>query len=367
MSKVALRRCEDYDFDKVYKAVKSSVDLLGGMERFVKPGMKVLLKPNLLTAALPDEAVTTHPEVVRAVGRLVREAGGTVRIGDAPGGYGKNIDEILDKSGLRRIAEEEWFELVKFNTASFKDGIPITKHVLEADLMISIPKIKTHCITVMTGAIKNMFGTVTGLHKAECHSKAPREGDLARILVKVYSMTKPGLTVVDGIVGMEGDGPSAGKPRALNVVMAGIDAVAIDACMAKIIGLNPLDVVVTNMACEAGLGVADMSKIEVLGDRLDSFIVKDFKLPRTMPLRILPRPILKWFLGLMSFKPDIDYDICVKCGLCKAACPVNCISIRETFCSIDYSACVRCLCCHEVCPHKAISIKRNLLTKMIWG
>ena len=367
MSKVALARCEDYNIDNVYNAVKSSIDLLGGMEKFVSPGMKVLLKPNLLTTALPDEAVTTHPEVIRAVGRLVRMSGGTVRIGDAPGGYGKNIDEIFDMSGLRRIAAEERFELVRFNTASFADGIPIAKDVLDADIMISIPKIKTHCVTVMTGAIKNTFGTVTGLHKAECHSKAPKEEDLAKILVKVHSMTKPGLTVVDGIVGMEGDGPSGGTPRGVNVVMAGVDSVAIDACIARIMGLNPLDVVVTKMACEAGLGVADLSKIEVLGESLDSFVIKDFKLPQTMPLKILPRPILKWLLGLVSFKPYINQGICVRCGLCKAACPVKCMTIGEKACGIDYASCVRCLCCHEICPHKAISIKRNILTKLVWG
>ncbi|MCX5678376.1 MAG: DUF362 domain-containing protein [Candidatus Omnitrophica bacterium] len=367
MPKVALARCEDYDLDNVYNAVKKSIDLLGGIEKFVRPGMNVLLKPNLLTAKAPEDAVITHPEVVRAVGRLVQKAGGVVWVGDAPGGYGKNIDEIFEKSGLRHIASEEDFELVKFTTANFVDGIPIAKQVFDADFMISIPKLKTHCVTVMTAAIKNTFGTVTGLYKAECHSRAPRERELAEILVKVHSISKPGLTVIDGIVGMEGDGPSGGSPKAMSVVMAGEDAVAIDSCIAKMIGLNPLDIEVTKKAYEAGLGEADLSKIEIAGDSLEGFIVKNFKLPQTMPLNIIPRPILKWLLSMVGFKPVIDEGVCVRCGLCKTACPTDCINIEEHACGIDYKKCVRCLCCHEVCPYKAISIKRNLLTKLIWG
>jgi len=367
MSKVSLVRCADYDLDHVCDAVGKAIDLLGGIEKFVRPGMKVLLKPNLLTARAPEDAVTTHPEVVRAVGRLVQKAGGTVWVGDSPGGYGKNIDEIFEKSGLRHIAGVEDFELVKFSTANFIDGIPIARQVLDADLVISIPKLKTHCVTVMTGAIKNTFGTVTGLYKAECHSRSPREDDLAKILVKVHSITKPGLTVVDGIVGMEGDGPGGGSPRAVNVIMAGADAVAIDSCIAKIMGLDPLSVSVTKRAYEAGLGEADLSKIEMLGDGLDNFIVRGFKLPQTMSLKMIPRPILRWALGLVGFKPFIDENICARCDLCKTACPADCITIGKDNCGIDYKRCVRCLCCHEVCPYKAISIRRNLLTRLVWG
>lgn len=366
MAKVSLVRCADYDLDNVYNAVKRSIDLLGGIEKFVKPGMKVLLKPNLLSGRPPEDAVCTHPEVIRALGRLVRRAGGHVWVGDAPGGYGKNIDEIFDISGLRHIANEEDFELVKFTTAEFVDGIPIAKQALEADLIISVPKLKTHCVTVLTGALKNTFGTVTGLYKAECHSRSPKAEDLAKILVKVHSITRPGLTVVDGIIGMEGDGPSAGSPRAINLVIAGEDSVAIDSCVAKIVGLKPLDIVVTKLAYEKGLGEADLGKIEIAGDSLESFAVKEFKLPHTIFLKAIPGPILKWLLGLVRFRPSIDENICVRCKLCKTACPVDCIMIEEHACGIDYKKCIKCLCCHEVCPHKAISIKRSLLAKLVW-
>ena len=229
MAKVSVARCDDYNPKRVFNAVKKAVDLSGGMESFVKPGMRVLLKPNLLSARVPEDAVDTHPEVVRSVVRLVRQAGGRVRIGDSPGGYGKNIDLIFEKSGMKKMAHEEGVELVKFTSSRFVDGIPISRQVLDSDRVISIPKLKTHSITVLTAAVKNTYGCVTGLYKAECHSRFPREEEFAKVIAKVHSITKPALSIVDGIVGMEGDGPAAGRAKKLGVILAGPDdAVAVD-------------------------------------------------------------------------------------------------------------------------------------------
>ncbi len=367
MTKVAVSRCLYYDTDKVFEAVKRSVDLIGGIEAFVSPGMKVLLKPNLLSARLPEDAVDTHPEVVRAVARLVKRAGAVPFIGDSPGGYGNNIGEIFEKSGMKRIADEEGIGLVTFTASKFIDGIPIARQIFDSDRVISIPKFKTHAITILTAAIKNMFGSVVGLYKAECHSRSPKEEDFSKIMAKVYSITKPHLTVLDGIIAMEGDGPSSGATRKTNLVMAGEDAVAIDSCLAKIMGLAPLDILVTKEAYLAKLGEADLSKIEVLGDSLDNFVIKDFKLPQTTPLKYLPKSVISSIASLIRFKPHIDNEACRRCNLCKLTCPVHCIEIEKSYCSIDYKKCVRCLCCHEVCPYRAISIKRNILTKMIWG
>jgi len=367
MTKVSIIRCSDYRAEAVFAAIKKAVDLLGGIGAFIKPGMKVLLKPNLLSPHPPEDVVTTNPEIVRAIARLVKSAGGIVSLGDAPGGYGYNIDEILEVSGIKRVADEEGIEIQKFATSRFMDGIPISRHVLDADLVISIPKLKTHSITVITAAIKNMFGAVVGLYKAECHSRAPREEDFSEIMAKVYSLARPGLTILDGIMAMEGDGPSAGTARKMNIIAAGADAVAIDACIAKIIGLEPLDILVTKKAYEMGLGEADLAKIEILGDNIDDFVTKDFKLPQTTPLKILPKSVVNTVALLIKFKPYIDDLLCKRCNLCRVTCPVNCITIDKEYCGIDYKKCVRCLCCHEVCPYRAIYIKRNILTKMVWG
>jgi uncharacterized protein (DUF362 family) len=305
--------------------------------------------------------------VARAVIRLVKGAGGVPIIGDSPGGFGKNIDEIFKKSGMEKMAAEEGAKLEAFTASKLVNGIPIARQIFDYDRVISIPKFKTHSITVLTAGVKNMFGSVVGLYKAECHSRAPKEEEFSKIMAKVYAIAKPHLNVVDGIMAMEGDGPSSGTARKMNLVAAGEDAVAIDSCLAKIIGIAPLDVLVTKEAYEAKLGEADLSKIEVLGDALGTFIAKDFKLPQTTPLKYLPKSVINSVASLIRFRPYIDEVICKRCNLCKITCPVNCIEIEKERCSIDYKKCIRCLCCHEVCPYKVISIKRNILTRMVWG
>ncbi|MFA6142869.1 MAG: DUF362 domain-containing protein [Candidatus Omnitrophota bacterium] len=367
MAKVSIVRCDDYEPGRVFDAVSRAVDLVGGIDVFVKPGMRVLLKPNLLSARTPEEAVDTHPEVVRAIVRLVKNAKGVPVIGDSPGGYYKNIDEVFEKSGMKKMASEEGVDLVRFTMSRSVDGIPISRYVFDCDCIISIPKFKTHCITILTAAIKNMYGTVAGLAKAECHSKAPKEEDFAKIVAKVYSISKPHLSIVDAITAMEGDGPSGGKPKNMHMVMAGSDGIAIDSCLAKIVGLEPLDIFVTKEAHILGLGESDLSKIEIVGDDVNSFIKGDFKLPQTTPLKYIPKSLAHGVASIIRFKPFIDTNVCTRCNLCKVTCPVNCIEIEENYCRVDYKRCIRCLCCHEVCPYKAISIKRNILTKLIWG
>ncbi|MCX5680539.1 MAG: DUF362 domain-containing protein [Candidatus Omnitrophica bacterium] len=329
--------------------------------------MKVLLKPNLLSARLPEDGVDTHPEVVRAVIRLVKAAGGEVKIGDSPGGYHKDVFEVFEKSGMKKIAEDEGAELVRFTSSKFVEGFPIARQIFDCDAMISIPKLKTHIVTVITAAIKNTYGTVTGLYKAECHSKAPREEDFARIVAKIHSISRPHLNILDAIVAMEGDGPSSGILRNMGIVMASTDAVAMDSCIAKLIGLEPLDVLVTKEAYAMGLGEADLSKIEITGDDIKTFDVSNFKLPQTLPIKYIPRGIANSIASLVKFRPAIDRSVCRRCNLCKVTCPVSAIGSDDKGYYIDYAKCVGCMCCHEVCPYRAIGVKRNILTKMVWG
>jgi uncharacterized protein (DUF362 family)/Pyruvate/2-oxoacid:ferredoxin oxidoreductase delta subunit len=367
MTKVSIIHCETYDREKVMDAVRRSVDLIGGMGSLVKPGMKVLVKPNLLSARPPDDCVDTHPEVARAVVRLVKEAGGTPLVGDSPGGFGKNIDEVYKISGMKDMAREEGVDMVKFTSAKHVDGIPIARYIFDCDLVISVPKFKTHCITVFTAAIKNMYGAVVGLYKAERHSTAPREEDFAKVVAKVFSIAKPHLTIVDSIMAMEGDGPSSGEARKLGLVMASQDAVALDSVLAEMIGLKPLEVAVIKESHALGLGEVDLLKIETVGDDMSLLRPKDFKLPQTMPMRLIPGVFANSIAPLIKFKPYIDSAICARCNLCKITCPVNCIEIEKSYTRIDYKKCVRCLCCHEVCPYRAIRIKRNILTRLVWG
>jgi uncharacterized protein (DUF362 family)/NAD-dependent dihydropyrimidine dehydrogenase PreA subunit len=265
------------------------------------------------------------------------------------------------------MVQEEGIDLIRFNSSRNIDGYPVSRHVLEADFVISIPKLKTHGITTLTGGVKNMFGAVTGLFKAGCHSRAPKEEDFAPILAKIYSIVRPGFTVLDAVVSMEGDGPASGDLRRTNFIMASRDAVAMDAVLAKMVGLEPFDMAVTKVCHENGLGVADLSRIEVVGDDIDSFGMADFKLPQTKILKMLPRAVVNSAASFIRFKPVIDREACRRCNLCKVSCPVSAIKIEEELYEIDYDKCVRCLCCQEICPYRAICIKRNLLAKLVWG
>ena len=180
-------------------------------------------------------------------------------------------------------------------------------------------------------------------------------------------MARPHLVVLDGIIAMEGDGPSGGKPRSMNMILSGKDAVAIDSCVADIIGLNPVDIPVIREAALLGLGEVDMAKIEILGDDINSFMVKDFLLPQTTPLELIPKGIAKGIASFIKFKLIINPDTCRKCMLCKVSCPAGAILFDGNILKVDHNKCVRCMCCHEVCPYKAIHIKRNFLTKLVWG
>lgn len=364
--RVAIVKCENYEPGNVSSAVRRAVDSLGGMQSFVKPGSRVLLKPNLLSARLPEEGVDTHPEVVRAAARLVKEVGGKIWVGDSPGGYGKNIDEVFERSGMKKMTDEESLELVKFTSSRNIEGLPVSRYVLDADTVISMPKLKTHGITTITAGIKNMFGSLTGMFKAGCHSRAPAEEDFAAILAKTYSITRPDLTIMDAVVSMEGDGPASGSLRKTSFIIASTDAVAVDSVIAKLIGLEPLDVAVTRVCYEQGLGEADLSKIEIVGDDIDAFIFSDFKLPQTKIFKIVPKAVMNTAASFIKFKPVIDEETCKRCNLCKLSCPVDAITIETDRCRIDYKKCVKCLCCHEVCPYRSIYIKRNFLAKLVW-
>jgi len=366
-AKVAVVKCESYEPGTVMAAVRRAVDLVGGMAGFVKPGSKVVLKPNLLSARFPEEGVDTHPEVVRAVARLAKEAGGVVSAGDSPGGYEKDFDEVFEKSGMKKVAAEEGIELVKFSASRNIDGFPVSRHVLDADVVISIPKLKTHGITTLTAGVKNMYGVLTGLFKAHCHVKSPKEAEFAHVLAKVYSLAKPHLTVVDAVTSMEGDGPSSGDLRNTRFIAASADAVAVDAVLAKIVGVHPLDLAVTRVCYEQKLGEADLALIEIAGDGIDEVIVSDFKLPQTKIMKMLPNAVVRGVASLIKFRPVIDEAACKRCNLCKLTCPAGAITIEPDGCEIDYRKCVRCLCCQEVCPYRAIRIKRNILAKMVLG
>jgi len=361
---LVLTRCCSYNPEEVHSSVAGAIELLGGMGEFVAKGEKVLIKPNLISARLPEEGVTTHPEVVRAVIKLVKEYTSDISLGDSPGGIGKNTDEVYERSGMKRVAMEEGISLVKFDRARIIKGMPVALAVLEAERVISVPKFKTHANTILTCAIKNMFGIISGLYKANMHAVAPKAEDFAKKIVDVFSMRAPDLTVLDAVVAMEGNGPATGDLRKMGLIAAGSDAVSIDAVMAKIVGLDPFNVPIIKEAHDRGLGTAEMSDMDIIGLNLKDAVQADFKLPKAYGVyKKIPQPVLKAIISLIKFFPVINKKICKKCDMCHEICLAGAVDIAEY--KIDRSKCILCLCCQEICPYKAIYIKRSVLAKIM--
>lgn len=365
--KISIVRCSSYESPEVYNSVDRAVNLLGGISKFVGNRERVLIKPNILSARKPDEAVCTHPEVLRAVIKIVKRTGASVSVGDSPGGFLKNVEEVYDVSGVTKVAKEEKVDLVKFTFSRTIDGLPISTRVLDADKVISIPKFKTHEITGITGGVKNMYGAIVGLHKTKIHSEAPREEELAKIVAKVYGITKPTLTIIDGVVSMEGEGPSQGDPRRTNFIIAGQDCVAIDSLLAVLINTKPNDYAVIRECKKKGYGESNLNDVEIAGDKYSEFIIKNFKHAKGRKLlKLLPGVLANLFASQLKFWPEIEDSLCRKCNMCKSSCPVSAIDIKNGKYAIDRYKCISCMCCRELCPYKAIGIKKNWLSKMLW-
>jgi uncharacterized protein (DUF362 family)/ferredoxin-like protein FixX len=369
-SKVSIVKCDSYDPGPVFQSVKQAVDLLGGISGIVKPGSKVLVKPNLLMAKGPEFGVDTHPEVVRAVIKLLKQINCKIFVGDGPSVWGKyiaNVEGVYELSGIKEVCESEGVNLVKFDKRRWRGKFPLTTWLDDVEFVVSLPKFKTHGLTLLTGAIKNLFGLVSGTYKTELHKNYFNKADFAKIVVDVFEAVKPGLTIVDGIIAMEGDGPgTGGKLRSSNVILAGNDCVSLDSVMALIMGLKPLDVLTTKEASERNLGIADINNISIMGERLENITGKPFILPAASPVsKNLPASVIKLASKLIKYYPCVELDNCLKCSACIRACPNKAVSMKNERIKFDYKKCIACFCCQEVCPASAIKTKKSLFAKMI--
>jgi len=368
-SKISIIRCLDYEPSLVQEAVRKSIDLIGGISSYIKPKAKVLVKPNLLMAIQPEFGVTTHPEVVRAVVKLLKEIDCRIVIGDGPNVWGKqiqNIDRVYDLTGMKRISREEGVTLVELDKRRWRGKFPLSALLDECECLVNVPKFKTHDLTTLTGAIKNLFGLVSGTYKTELHKNYFEQKDFSRILVDIYQEVKPDLTIVDGILAMEGDGPAtSGKLRKQNLVLAGSDCVALDAVLALIMGIKPFDVMTTREAASRGLGKADIDSISIFGEKLDELGAEPFLLPATSIKRNIPKPIVQIAKQMIKYYPCVERDNCIACAACVQACPAKAVSIKKKKIAFDYSKCISCFCCQEACPASAIKVKKSLFAKMI--
>lgn len=363
MTKVAIVKCRDYEKARVEQAVNAAFDLLGGLSAFIKKGEKVLIKPNMLSARLPEDGVCTHLEVIRAVIKSVRACGAVPFIGDNPGGS-ISPGNAYEGSGLTFLAKEEGVELKEVKDIKVVNGIPIASYFFECDKIINLPKMKTHSLMGLTGAVKNMYGVVAGLHKSELHKRFPSPEEFAKVLVDTFEITKPSLVLMDGIVAMDREGPAAGRLKYPGLILAGEDSVAIDSVFAELIGMKPLDILTTKESYKRKLGEADPGNIEILGEGIKDSLVEDFEVPGTPGLITILGPYAKFVAKFIKFGPHIKEKLCKKCMICRDTCPVSAITINQEDSSIDLKKCIRCMCCHEVCPYKAIELKRNMLARV---
>lgn len=363
MAKVAVVKCETYNPEEVFNAVKKAVEGIG-LE--LPKGGKVLIKPNVLSGKPPESGITTHPAVLEAVCRLVQ--GCEITVGDSSGTGAITTNgsmKALEASGLKAVGEK-YGKVISFDkegvaTVQNPEGkilkeINIAKPVAEAEYIINLPKMKTHVFTKYTGAIKNLYGCVPGGRKQIYHLNGGNEEGFCKLLVDLYEVIKPKLTIMDAVVGLEGNGPgAAGTPKKAGLILASENAAALDIVAAEIMGFEPMEIFTNKDAVERG--IAGKDKIEVIGE-VPHFDFKKPKLAEISPLGIFTKLYQKMTLA----KPVLEEEKCVKCGICSKACPVKAITLNP-YPDFDYNKCIRCYCCHENCPENAIELKQPRFAK----
>lgn len=372
MTKVSIVKCENYDPQKVKHVINKSLELIGGIENIIKPDDKVLLKVNVIVGFPPERAATTHPSIVRSMVEIVKEAGGIPWVGDSSGAYGYTA-QSLELSGIKKAAEEAGGKLVNFESTGMYDiqvngkiltSAKIAKPVIDCDVLVSLPKLKTHMMTKYTGAVKNFYGVIPGTGKAAIHRLAATEESFSNAVIDLYSVLKPKLAIMDGIVGMEGEGAINGTPIESKVIISSTDCVALDAVSSEIMGFSHKDIMTTCIAHDRGLGTGELGQIEILGEKIDN-VKMNFKKSNHIYYK------LPGFLGKFMFKNvenmskvEISKDECKKCKICINSCPASAITLEPSP-FIDQKKCIKCYCCHELCRNSAVKLKTSFLGKQL--
>ena len=353
-------RCPDYG-DAPVAALERLLAESGLLAADAVRGKRVLVKPNLLTDRTPDEAVTTHPDVLRAVVRHLKAAGADVSVGDSPASTA-NLPSVLAKSGLGAVCEEEGVPFVPFERAGVQNfteegfSFPLAKPVVETDLIVNLPKVKSHSLTKLTASVKNLYGAVPGYSKTTLHQRYPKPSVFGRLLKAIWKVLPPSVSIADGIVGMEGQGPANGRPIRLGFLAASADPFALDGALCRVLHINPDSVPYLK-------GVASARAPEVHGDAID---VPSFATPLGAHLLAL---VPSWFARLAAkllwVRPTFDPARCVACGQCVRACPAQALAIEgRAVPLLNKKTCIGCACCHEVCPKGAIRMRPSFILRI---
>ncbi|MDA3788324.1 MAG: DUF362 domain-containing protein [Desulfobacula sp.] len=344
-------------YETCRKAVEKSFELFP----IEITGKKVVIKPNVLRLSEAREHVVTHPAVLKAVVEKVESLSPEqIIVGDNPGmfNYGDN-ENSFEKTGLMEAAKGYYRNLgnspvpVVFNP-EFIPKVGVSKEILEADVVISLPKFKTHGLTVMTGAIKNSYGFLPGAQKANLHRIAGTPERFHEVIVEVFRLRVPDLFIMDAVVGMEGNGPASPDLREIGLVLASDNAVALDGTVARMMGLDPGALKFLRKARDMGLGKFDADQVRIDGELK---VIPGFKLPPLGGEAIAGNTQIQEFMeARLKVRPKADPERCTACGACVDQCPVSALSMTDTVPVVDETLCITCFCCQEICPEKAISL-----------
>jgi uncharacterized protein (DUF362 family)/NAD-dependent dihydropyrimidine dehydrogenase PreA subunit len=371
--RVAVMKCESYA--QVQSALSHGLDLLGGLSEFCEPNQRILLKPNLLLGDKPEKGTATHPEFFKAVSKILKSGGAKLSYGDSPGVGSPEM--AVRTSGLGDVADSLGMTLADFihtHEVVNPDGNLIKQFWLAEGLsgmdgIINLPKIKTHGLMRLTGAVKNLFGCLPGVQKATFHARLKDEFLFAEMLVDLAELISPRLHIMDGVLGMEGNGPRNGRMRPIGLVMLSTNPHALDHCVARIMNLDPSLVSTLQVAQERGLYQPE--DIEILGEALAPFVIEDYDVNRSKASTTGQQKFyMDLFRDWVTPKPVIDPQACTMCGRCVSVCPaspkaVRFLNGRQQAPQYEYKHCIRCYCCQETCPDEAINIRTPLLGRLL--
>jgi uncharacterized protein (DUF362 family)/Pyruvate/2-oxoacid:ferredoxin oxidoreductase delta subunit len=355
MSKVLIRPA-------AYENIRQAVDRAFELFPCSLTGKKVMIKPNVLRSSTAQESIVTNPALLRAVVEKVETmAPASIVVGDNPGlvSYGAN-EESFTRTGLMEASKGHYQNIgndsrkVAFN-AAYLPTVSVSQAILDADFVISLPKFKTHGLTVLTGAIKNSYGILPGAQKAMLHKAAGSPERFHEVVVEVFRLRVPDLFIVDAVIGMEGNGPASPDLRNIGLVLASDNAVALDSVIATMMGVEPGRLRFLRKAKELGLGDYELNSIEVVGELKP---LPDFKLPPLGGDAILKNETMQNLIHTRTLlRPQADPDKCTACNTCVDHCPVSALSMVDNLPQVDAGKCIACFCCQEMCPEKAIALR----------
>lgn len=371
---VAVVRCKTYDVEAVKPALEEAVNAVNGLD-FVKSGMKIIIKPNLVSFKKPDAAATTHPALLEALVEMLLARGADVTIGDSPGGPHSLplLNRVYAATGMDRVEKlgAKLNRNMNEKTVDFPEGkvlknFTYTGYLDEADAIIDFCKLKSHGMLGMSAAVKNLFGTIPGLKKPEVHYKFQNDAEFADMLVDLNEYFKPRLAICDAVVGMEGNGPTAGTPRQIGAIIASKSTYYADVVGAELIGMNIDGLPTLQAAYERGFAPASSKNLRVYGD-IRALTVDDFKAPPVRGLSFMRKGNVLHFISkaALEHKPTLKKRLCVGCGECTRMCPAKAIEMKNKKPHINREKCIRCFCCQEFCPRAAMVAHRPLAAKVL--